>query len=115
MKLDEFVSQTLTAIMQGVRRAQEQTADLGGVVSPQMFKVTDDENIGLAFGHSQPVINVSFDVVVSTTDKSESQGGLGVFVGPIGVGSKGASGLEQGSESRIQFKVPVVLPYKKVS
>src|SRR5216684_2522470 len=102
MKLDDFIAQTLTAIVQGVRAAQAQTKEAGGIICPQMFKLSEKESIGVAFGHqNQPVSNVTFDVVVTTSEKAESHGALSVFVVPVGAGQKGASRSAEGSESRI--------------
>lgn len=115
MKLDDFISQTLTSIILGVKKAQEQTKGAGGAISPHMHQLQKEHSIGVALYHTpQPVSNVEFDVVVSAHDQAETQGGIGIFVGPVGLGSKGASTSNEGTESRIKFKVPILLPYENL-
>jgi len=54
--------------------------------------------------------NVEFDVAV-TAEKSEgTKGGIGVFVGSIGLGAQGKSDLKNQSVSRIKFSAPISLP-----
>ena len=55
--------------------------------------------------------NVHFDVAVSTSEGTETKGGIGVVVGPVGsVGSQDQSDVASSSMSRIRFSVPVKLP-----
>jgi hypothetical protein len=116
MQLDDFISKTLIAIARGVKEAQRDVFTLGGRVSPRlMVSSLESEKTGVASGDAakQPIIPVSFDVSVTTTANTGTEGGIGVFVGAIGLGTKGSSGSAQGSESRIQFQVPVILPFDK--
>ena len=53
---------------------------------------------------------IEFDVAVTATDSTETKGGIGVFVGAIGLGSTGQSNHEGQSISRIKFQIAVDLP-----
>ena len=83
-------------IIDGVRQAQLDVQALGGqVVSSQGTRRDQD---------------VNFDVEVTTMDATNAQSGLGVFVGAVAAGTKGASASESASAARIKFTVPVTLP-----
>ena len=98
MRLDDFVKQTLTSIVQGVQGAQEGVSALGGRVNPYRA------------GSTGAVQVVEFDVEVSTGEATATKGGIGIFVGAIAVGSQGQSHENQSSVGRVRFKVPVELP-----
>jgi hypothetical protein len=115
MNLKDFVSESLVQIVSGVAQAQEQLHGTRARVNPQMFTTTDKNSIGQAHGSDsdQPVYNVEFDVVVSAAEGTGTKGGIGVAVGFIGLGSQGQSEAKSGHESRIKFKVPLLLPTHK--
>lgn len=56
---------------------------------------------------------VSFDVALTIEEGSGTKGGIGVFVGAIGVGSQGQSDSRSTSLSRVTFSVPVIFPTMK--
>jgi hypothetical protein len=61
--------------------------------------------------HTGEVVGmVEFDVAVRATEGKETKGGIGVVAGVIGLGSSGKSDSSSGSESRIKFSIPVLLP-----
>ena len=53
---------------------------------------------------------IEFDVAVTTTEGTETKGGIGVFVVAVGLGSQGKSDATNSSSSRIKFSVPIFLP-----
>ena len=97
MKLDEFVRETLASLVDGVLQDQEAVAESGGRVNPTRRP-------------SDPVQEVQFDVELATLDGSKTGGKLGIFVGPIGVGTEGSSASSSRSVGRIRFAIPVELP-----
>ena len=57
------------------------------------------------------MLNVHFDVAVSTSGGTETKGGIGVFVVPGGsVSPQDQSDVASSSMSRIKCSVPVKLP-----
>ena len=54
--------------------------------------------------------SISFDVAVTATKGTKTQGGIAVFTGMIGLASKGQSEKSNETLNRIQFSVPVSLP-----
>jgi hypothetical protein len=108
VKLKDFVTETLKEIFDGVVDAQEycsRTGSGGEVASGTRYKTRD----GTA------AQSIEFDVAVTTTEGTETKGGIGVFVGPVGLGSQGKSDASNTSVSRIKFSVPVVFPHKSQS
>lgn len=53
---------------------------------------------------------VVFDVGLTSTDKSGSTEGIGVFLGSINLGKKNEVGAEHVAITKVKFTVPLVLP-----
>ena len=114
MQLDEFVAASLVQIMKGVIKAQEELKGTGGRVNPLMRSTGREHSIGEAEGDGgQPVTLVEFDVAVTAKTSEGSKGGIGVLVAAVGFGAQSQSGKSSGSESRIKFTVPILLPRQK--
>lgn len=111
MELHEFITQSITQIINGVKTAQEQnTTDAR--VNPSDLRLGD----GVAhkelydFEHHMLLTKVEFDVAVTTEDTKGTKGGIGVFVGTVGLGTQGQSEARNASISRMKFSVPIALP-----
>ena len=57
-----------------------------------------------------PIETIEFDVAVTVTEGTQTKGGIGVFMGAVGLGSQGQSSNQNASVTRIKFSVPLVLP-----
>jgi len=116
MELREFVSETLKQIIDGIVEAQKYAGQHGGAVNPHsMISAGDGVQtpvIRLLKSH-QPLHEVEFDVALTSTEGTETKGGIGVFFGPISAGSGGKSSEGQTSMSRIRFSVPILLPIQQ--
>ena len=116
MELREFVARSLSDIVQGVRDAQAQIADSGAQLNPTLRNVFTGSTSGgavLGWSHGQggvPVLLADFDVAVTATEGTQTQGGIGVVAGIVALGSKGQSDQASSSASRIRFSVPLLLP-----
>jgi len=120
MKLREFISQALQDIVGGVQDAQESLPEPRSdyespIVSPPVYSSKE----GMALMDSRPnpgyyprVELVAFDIGVTVAEGKQTQGGIGIVVGPVAVGSKGQSTSQNNQISRIQFTVPVKLPMR---
>lgn len=113
MELQEFIKTALTKIVSGVAEASELAKSHGGSVgSMKLFgyvrenKIVIDEN-------DHPVSNVEFDIALAEATAKDTKGGIGVYLGAVGLGSQCASHGEVLTHSRIKFSVPVVLPSVK--
>ncbi len=85
IKLEDFVSETLKQIINGVAAAQEHAASRGGLVNPRDTSFKSGEGIAKLYRayDASLVEEIRFDVVVTTLESTGTEGGIGVFVGPI--------------------------------
>ncbi len=111
MDLKEFVTQTLTQIIEGVRGAQTCGKDLSAEVNPDLqtsAELAGKQGFLGASGQYVPI--VQFDVAITVTEGTGTKGGIGVFAGAISLGSLGQSQNESSSVSRVKFSIPIRLP-----
>lgn len=114
MKLQEFISQTLLQIVEGVADAQK-TIQGGGEINPHYWQAQRGDIAKLKILESNNgkwIHLVDFDVAVTVVESTETKGGVGMVVGPIALGSRGQSNAENSTVSRIKFQIPVTLPQK---
>lgn len=111
MKLDTFVAESLKAIYEAVKTAQE----ISGVpVAQASFR--SDQPIPAGFvllaqdGPSALVPVIEFDIAVTVNDEAEVSAGLGAALTVVGIGAKGKAVSAETSVSRIRFSIPVNLP-----
>ena len=114
MELKDFVSETLKQVMEGVKMAQEKATELGGTVNPAGF-INTDKSAPRSIQGDLIAHVINFDIVVSTNDTDKAKGGVGIFVGEIGVGVRGEAESQSTAVNRIQFSVPVYLPTQKLN
>jgi len=111
LKLEDFVAETLRQIISGVVVAQDFAKEHGAQVNPKDTTFRSDQGMRLFSGtDGAPIEEIAFDVAVTTVEDSQTKGGIGIFVGPVGIGTQGQSGASNSSESRIRFVVPLRLP-----
>lgn len=106
-EIKDFVRETLVQIISGVVEAQisESVKQTTAAIAPAGQGVQDEELLNRL---------VEFDVAVTTESGSETKGGIGVFVGPMGLGSKGRSDSSKALINRIRFSVPIYLPAQRL-
>ena len=108
MELNQFVAESIKQIIDGVCEAQVHARDVRAAVNPS--DVNTNEHTGHVLYHNVPLQNVEFDVAVSATEGSGNEGGAGLFVGPVAIGTRGQSEASSTAVSRIKFTVPMALP-----
>jgi len=110
--LEDFVSQTLKEIINGVVTAQKHAATKNARVNPPSLNFRVDQGVVKLWDDETQCIaqEVHFDVAVTATEGSETKGGVGIFVGALGLGSQGQTDKERSVVSRISFDVPILLP-----
>ncbi len=112
MNVQEFIKTAITEIVAGVAEARESTAEYGAIVgSDRPYGYLKDNKV-MTDGEGRLITLVEFDIALAQADSTDTKGGIGVFLGSVGLGSQGASHGESSSHSRIKFSVPVVLPGK---
>jgi len=110
MQLDEFVSQTLKQVIDGVSAAQSYGKSKNANINPSSARM-DSKAAGYSFCVETgiPLQDVEFDVAVTVTESIETSEG-DKNVGAISVSSLNQSSNQSSSVSRIKFKVPILLP-----
>ncbi|MGE4544027.1 MAG: hypothetical protein AB7D06_07960 [Pedobacter sp.] len=114
MELSEFVNQSLTQIVKGVKASQDEIRNQGGFANPAVFTSAHGQASATHFGaveNGQNVLLVDFDVAVTVTDATE--GGAGGKLSVASLFKLEAGGKRNSineSTSRIKFKVPLALP-----
>ncbi|MFZ3079680.1 MAG: hypothetical protein WA109_08340 [Bellilinea sp.] len=94
MELKEFVSETLTQIIDGVKIAQTQASETNAVIA-----------------RDGDYVKVEFDVAITTTDVTEGKVGAGIFVASINLGGQARGEISNQTLSHIMFSIPLYLPY----
>src|SRR6266436_4095859 len=103
MKLNEFVAETLKEIVDGVTEAQKHYSTMGCKVNPGGFTYKTSEGVQMWNVQTFEIAQlIDFDVAVTTMEGTETKGGIGVFVGAVGLGSQGKSDASNTSVSRIK-------------
>lgn len=112
IQLEDFVSETLKQIVNGVKAAQACSGKNGASINPSTLDFRTDQGEVRLYDRTSGRIaqEIDFDIAVTTTEGTKTKGGIGIFVGPVGVGSQGQSDAMNSSMSRIKFKVPLLLP-----
>ncbi len=110
MNVQEFISTAITEIVAGVADARAAVSEYGASAgSDKVYGFTKDQKI-ITDANGRQVTLVEFDIALTQADSTDTKGGIGVFLGSVGMGSQGASHGESTTHSRIKFKVPVILP-----
>lgn len=103
MELKEFISSSLTQIMEAVQEAQVNWGQSSGkgAINPAW------DSTERLRDHTQ---NVEFDIAVTTEQTKSGKGEAGIKVFSASVGAKGEVASGHSSVSRIKFAVPIVAP-----
>ena len=111
MELKDFISETLTQMMEGVKNAQEKAKEFGAIVNPPTSSHKENTvSIG-DLGEYQRIQTIEFEVALPSTSTNDTQKGISVAF--AGIGAKGGKGSnEQNSiANKIRFEIPIALPY----
>ena len=113
MELKEFISTALSEIVAGVSEAGVSAKEHGAKIgSMELYGYLREAKVVTDEGQN-PVSQVEFDIALAEGKSTDTKGGIGVYLGAVGLGSQGASHGEHSSNSRIKFSVPIVFPVAK--
>jgi hypothetical protein len=111
MDLKEFVAETLTQIIDGVKEAQRRTEAVEGTsVNPHLSAPPELARYGILNAGGNVAQVIQFDVALTAMEGTGTKGGIGVVAGVFNLGSAGQSQTENSSVSRVKFSVPLALP-----
>lgn len=114
MKLEDFISESLSQIARGVVAAQKKANDTGTLISPYINEYFDSAKQNPNFigedRNRNLVQIVDFDVAVTVESGTETSGGIRVVAGILGLGSEGKSKKKDNTVSRLKFAISFSLP-----
>ncbi|MBN8745841.1 MAG: hypothetical protein J0I24_16355 [Thiomonas arsenitoxydans] len=106
MDLQDFVSQALGDIVNGVKKAQGLTGP--GIICPDGLETDDALKVGIS-----TISAVEFQVSVRSDERTGSEAKLSVVAAIVGGHVKGGSGSNSGHVATLSFRVPVRFPRSK--
>jgi hypothetical protein len=108
MELQQFITDALVEIVEGVKNAQKNLQGNGEINPSPIGSASSFESKSSFITHGRKIGTfVDFDIAVTATEGTGTKGGIGVFVGSIGLGSQGQSTESNSTVSRIRFQVPI--------
>jgi hypothetical protein len=109
MKLQEFISETLVQIINGVKDAQGKIGE-SGAVNPIGINRMKDQLAGRGYHSGAVTETVEFDVAVTVTEDKTKKVGAGAIVSVVGLGAQMQTEAHSSSVSRVRFSVQALLP-----
>ena len=111
MKLEDFVADTITQIVTGLKKAQRELG-ADACINPSGLTLHYAELEGRRYDSRTNALEelVEFDIALTQEQGKGTAGGVGVFLGTVNLGSKGESQTKELSVSRVKFRVPVLFP-----
>ncbi|MBK7230305.1 MAG: hypothetical protein IPH97_15870 [Ignavibacteriales bacterium] len=111
MTLEDFISETLKQIINGIKTAQEHSKSTGATINPRNLQFRTDQGVKYWDSRTQELVeNIEFDIAITTIEGSSKKGGLGIFIGSGGIGAQGQSNLSNQLMNRLKFSIPIKLP-----
>ncbi len=109
MELKEFISETLLQISEGVKKAQELTEEIGGVVNPA--EVYADNFVKASVKDKQRLVQIiDFEVGLTASNDKSNNKGIGVALGALKGDAGSKKEEKQTTNTKIKFQIPLVLP-----
>ncbi|MBV6397491.1 MAG: hypothetical protein HFACDABA_03105 [Anaerolineales bacterium] len=112
MELNEFISNALSQLIDGITSAQEYAKSKGASINPSDKFVSDYDKISRT-EKLQPVNIVEFDIVVTVGENKAIQGGIGIVVPEVNLGYQAKIDSQKSAVSRMKFSIPIMLPLQK--
>lgn len=113
MELRDFISSTLTQLIDGISNAQEYAQSKGAKINPVDKFSSNFDKMSRTEGKLELVHIIDFDVAVTVSENKQLQGGIGIVVPELSIGYQSSINNQKSAVSRIQFSIPVILPTQK--
>lgn len=113
MDLKDFVSETITSIVEGVVSAQDNLSEHGALVNPGgLMRSTKNVSENSVWDNRTNNIaqQVKFDVAITAEDSAQGGARIKVLSGILGGDVGGEKANKNIIASRVQFDIPVLLP-----
>lgn len=112
MELKDFITQTLTNIIEGVKNGQKIADTHEAKINPKdLYPLNYTSGSTYADIEKERFAQfVDFDIAVTTSEETMGKGGVGIFIGSMGIGGQAKLETTNSLVNRIRFSVPIFLP-----
>jgi len=111
MELKEFITETLTQIVEGVKQAQENLKGTGAIVYPKHMWTNAHGKAVKGHENADNYIDVvEFEVGLTSSEGSERKSKISVLFASIGGALKEKSEVNSVAVTSIKFTIPLVYP-----
>ena len=112
MELKDFITETLTQMMEGeLELPKKKRKNLGAIINPPSeYSKEDTISMRNSIGEYQRIQTVEFDVSLTSTSTSDTKKGISVAFAGIGVEGGKGNNEQNAIMNRIKFTIPIALP-----
>lgn len=114
MKIEEFIFESPKQVISGIEMSQEYAKEKGAKISARNLSFIGAKNGGgivyMDRSSGELIEKIDLDIAVTAKESDTAIGGVGLFVGAIGLGPQGQVNSENSTVSRVRFSVPLHLP-----
>lgn len=113
MELKEFITETISQIIDGVLEVQKKYKDQNVLINPDCYRGSDNEYaLPPKSGYYIPaprVQHIDMDIALSVTENSGKKSGIGIAK-IINAGVSSESTAQNSTISKVRFNIPICLP-----
>ncbi len=111
LSLEDFISETLFQMVNGVSKAQERVEPLGGRVNPRGLNKDNQGEwvIGGSVSERKYAQFIEFDIAVTIAEDTQGKVGVGLF-SAVAFGGQAQLQDQSSTVHRIKFSIPITLP-----
>lgn len=109
MELKDYISETISNVILGIKDAQKKIEKSGGYINPVIQRYGNNESKHLARG-ARTIEEVEFEIVLKLEEAQGSGAKINVFSGLFGGSIKAQSQESNQSMNKIKFSVPIAYP-----
>ncbi|MCP4113135.1 MAG: hypothetical protein GY749_47665 [Desulfobacteraceae bacterium] len=114
MKLNDFISETLKQIIDGVHSVKDYALEKGVKLNPDSARVNEsNSNVVMDFESGGLIQIVEFDVGLIVSEGQKTGDDSSIVVGDIKVTPQQKLEMQNSTVSRIKFSIPLKLPKTK--
>ncbi|MEM5535698.1 hypothetical protein WNY58_04755 [Neptuniibacter pectenicola] len=113
MDLKDFISETISSIIEGVKEAQDSYQDTDVLINPgNLMRNTNSVAENSVWDNSTNVYaqSIKFDVSVTVEENSGKKGSIKILGGILNAQAGGDAALSSAVANKVQFSVPIMLP-----
>ncbi len=114
LKLEDFIEDSISQIVNGITKAQEKIKKTGASINREGLKVSVPDLNGKRYDERTLEIEerINFDIAITCEENTETKGkiSIGVLNLGLGLGSDGKSENKGRMLNKLNFSVPIIYP-----